>query len=112
MIFVVPDWEAAISGGNLYNQRLTTALREAGADVRVVQREAFEGNASEICFVDSLYLDDFLRLQKAAAAPCYLLTHYLPSLVAGTEITDGEREVIAEADGFLAPSEFMAHVVG
>jgi len=108
-VFVVPDWHAAISGGNFYNERLVGALRAAGAEVGVVDRDG--DLDATISLVDSFYLDDFARLKERAKAKCYLLAHVLPSLVAGTELSNGELAVIAEADGFVVPSEFMAAVL-
>jgi len=110
-VFVVPDWHAAISGGNFYNERLVGALREAGAEVRVVERDGAGELGEAVGIIDSCYLDDFARLKERAPTKSYLLAHSLPSLVAGTELSDGELAVIAEADGFVVPSEFMAAVL-
>jgi glycosyltransferase involved in cell wall biosynthesis len=125
MIFVVPDPASAapISGGNLYNLRLLAALREAGADPQVVDRTGAEAavraRAASV-FVDSLYLDDLPHLRRLAPASSYvfLVAHYLPTLVARgeppqlAELSSAEREALAAADGFVAPSEFMAAVLG
>jgi glycosyltransferase involved in cell wall biosynthesis len=125
MIFVVPDPASAapISGGNLYNLRLLAALREAGADPQVVDRTGAEAavraRAASV-FVDSLYLDDLPHLRRLAPASShvFLVAHYLPTLVARgeppqlAELSSAEREALAAADGFVAPSEFMAAVLG
>jgi glycosyltransferase involved in cell wall biosynthesis len=101
-VFVVPDPEAAVTGGNLYNAALVAALRAAGEDVKVVDRGAARGAGS--CFVDSLYLEDLPRF-----APCQLLAHYLPALVEGREEPSAvERAALLAAEGFVAPSAFMA----
>ncbi|MBS2018718.1 MAG: glycosyltransferase family 4 protein [Deltaproteobacteria bacterium] len=107
-LFVVPDPRARISGGNLYNLGLITALREAGVDARVVARDAVRATPDrrdeELCLVDSLYLSDVPRLR-----PCWLLAHYLPALVEGrSDLSDTERAALLAAEGFVAPSSFMA----
>jgi glycosyltransferase involved in cell wall biosynthesis len=101
-VFVIPDATERITGGNLYNLRLISALREAGADVHESGRDGArpEGRV----FVDSLYLDAVPRF-----APCHLLAHYLPSLVAGHDtLSAAERAALLAAEGFVAPSAFMA----
>lgn len=105
---MVPDPKARISGGNLYNLGLITALRDAGVDVRVVAREAgrqaAEPRGNELCLVDSLYLADVPRYQ-----PCWLLAHYLPALVEGrSELSGTERAALLAAEGVVVPSPFMA----
>lgn len=109
-LFVVPDPKARISGGNLYNLGLITALREAGVDARVVARAAQREESSgaspraDLCLVDSLYLADVPRF-----APCWLLAHYLPALVEGrAELSDTERAALLAAEGVVVPSPFMA----
>jgi glycosyltransferase involved in cell wall biosynthesis len=109
-LFVIPDAQASISGGNLYNQGLLSALRQAGADVRVAQLDAAVGGA-DVVFVDSLYLDHLPRLKRMLGSPCWLLCHYLPSLVASAEPSAAERAALAAADGFLVTSDFMARTL-
>jgi glycosyltransferase involved in cell wall biosynthesis len=117
--FVVPDPRARVTGGNLYNLGLTGALRDAGVDVRVIDRAGCEPRIREApgpCLVDSLYLEELPRL-KATGAKVYLLAHYLPSLVAHggvpalEELDGAERAALAAADGFVVPSGFMAHAL-
>lgn len=101
-LFVIPDVQATISGGNLYNLGLISALRAAGAAPNVIDRTGARGDGR--CFVDSLYLDDLPRF-----APCHLLAHYLPALVDGRDaLSASERTALLAADGFVAPSAFMA----
>jgi glycosyltransferase involved in cell wall biosynthesis len=101
-LFVIPDAEASMSGGNIYNLGLTSALRSAGVDVKVVDRRGERGDG--LCFVDSLYIDDVPRF-----APCHLLAHYLPALVEGRDVLSAsERAALIAVDGFVAPSAFMA----
>jgi glycosyltransferase involved in cell wall biosynthesis len=122
-LFVVPPMEAMLSGGNVYNLGLTTALRRAGADVRVVDlagaEAALSAGASARVWIDSLYLEALPRLAEArpAGASLYLIAHYLPSLVArgaippAAELSLAERAALALADGFLAPSPYMARAL-
>ncbi len=109
-VFVRPDPCAKITGGNLYNLRLISALRAAGADVHETtldghDPESLAGRGRRV-FVDSLYLDALPRF-----APCHLLAHYLPCLVAGTTPSDAERTALIAAEGFVTPSVFMAHAL-
>jgi glycosyltransferase involved in cell wall biosynthesis len=105
-VFVIPDPRARISGGNLYNLRLISALRAVGADVR---EAAPDGARQEgRVFVDSLYLDALPRW-----SPCHLLAHYLPSLVDGRDsLSAAERAALLSAEGFVTPSAFMARELG
>ncbi|MBX3186572.1 MAG: glycosyltransferase family 4 protein [Labilithrix sp.] len=105
-LFVVPDPKTKISGGNLYNAGLITALCAAGVDVRVIDRDGARDVArdDELCLVDSLYLAELPRF-----APCWLLAHYLPALVEGRErLSDVERTALLAAEGIVVPSAFMA----
>ncbi len=100
-VFVRPEPSAKITGGDLYNLRLFSALRAFGADVHetTIDGERPPGKV----LVDSLYLDALPRF-----APCHLLAHYLPCLVAGTTLSEAERAALIAADGFVTTSAFMA----
>jgi glycosyltransferase involved in cell wall biosynthesis len=117
-VFVVPELTAMISGGNLYNLGLSSALRAAGAAVLVVDRD---GAAAAIAdddhvWIDSLFLDALPAL-AGRGARVGLLAHYLPSLVArgavpeAAALGDGERAAIAAAAAFLAPSAYMGRAL-
>lgn len=118
LVFVVPAMTASISGGNLYNLGLTSALDAAGVDVTVTGLDDAESvlrRTAGLALVDSLYLEALPRLKRGVSGrTLYLLAHYLPSLVAHravpapTLLSAPERAVLAAADGFLAPSRFMA----
>lgn len=104
--FVVPEPAAEITGGNLYNRGLIAAVRQAGVDVRVMDRDGERGRErqGELCLVDSLYLADLPRF-----APCWLLAHYLPALVEGRgTLSAVERAALLAAEGVVVPSAFMA----
>lgn len=105
-LFVAPALGGEITGGNLYNLGLVTALRAAGVAVRVIERDGrrFDADREELCLVDSLYLAELPRF-----APCWLLAHYLPTLVEGREsLSPVERAALVAADGIVVPSVFMA----
>jgi glycosyltransferase involved in cell wall biosynthesis len=116
-VFVVPDVTAMISGGNVYNAALVSALRAAGADVSVrtlVEAEAVrQDRPGADWLVDSLYLEALPRL-CGRGRRTLLLAHYLPSLVevgavpAPAALSAGERAALAAADGAVVPSQFMA----
>ena len=108
-LFVIPDAQASITGGNLYNLGLLAALRQAGAGVRVARASDVQ-RQDGIAFVDSLYLEQLPRI-KALTSSCHLLCHYLPSLVASTEPSPAERAALAAADGTVVTSEFMARTL-
>jgi glycosyltransferase involved in cell wall biosynthesis len=124
-VFVVPDMEATISGGNLYNLGLTAALRAAGVPLVVLDDAAalagLAAGARGPHFVDSLYLPAMPRLRAArglrADAPLVLIAHYLPSLVERGvvehpgQLSEVERAALAAADGFVVPSEYMARAL-
>jgi len=121
LVFVIPDVAAMISGGNVYNAALVSALRAAGAEVHVrtladaeVANDAAPG---ERWLVDSLYLDALPRL-RARSRRTILLAHYLPSLVAAGAVPSppalppAERAALAAADAAVVPSRFMAGALG
>lgn len=111
-VFVVPEPTAMVSGGNVYNAGLTTALRAAGADVTLQDRLAPPVAAGAVQWVDSLYLDALPSLRRDGVRT-NLVVHYLPTLVArgavpaAGELTAVEQAALDAADGFLVPSELM-----
>lgn len=116
-VFVVPDPEATISGGNLYNRGLLGALRAAGVPLRVVSPdEALHSDDGGRFWVDSLYLDALPRLRRPGRS-LRLVAHYLPSLVAHGAVpppealSAAERDALSAAGGFLAPSRYMAQAL-
>ena len=110
-LFVAPDPAGAITGGNLFNLRLITALRTGGVAVERVDREHRRDVSAPdahdtFCIVDSLYLEELPRF-----GPCWVLLHYLPSLVEGRDCLSAiERAALLAADGIVVPSPFMATV--
>jgi glycosyltransferase involved in cell wall biosynthesis len=116
--FVMPDVAGMISGGNVYNAALVSALRDAGADIIVraladAEAAAARDEPGACWLVDSLHLDALPRLRRRGRATI-LLAHYLPSLVAAgavpapATLSTEERAALAAADGAVVPSRFMA----
>ncbi len=104
-LLVAPDPADTITGGNLYNLRLIAALRARGVAVERADRDQHAHDARDtFCIVDSLYLEELPRF-----APCWVLLHYLPSLVVGRDSLSAiERAALLAADGIVVPSPFMA----
>jgi glycosyltransferase involved in cell wall biosynthesis len=118
--FIVPDLDGPVSGGTLFNRMLIAAANQVGCPCRSLPiekaRAALVGAAGEDTFwVDSLYLDEFPTLCRAAktGAQVALLLHYLPSLVThgggvcASLLTPTEVNALQAAGTFLVPSPFM-----
>jgi glycosyltransferase involved in cell wall biosynthesis len=119
IVFVIPDLATMISGGNVYNGALVSALRAAGADVRVHALgdvATIDDMPGARWLVDSLYLDALPRLCRPGRQTL-LLAHYLPSLVAEgavpsrAQLSPVERAALEAADGAVVPSRFMAEAL-
>jgi glycosyltransferase involved in cell wall biosynthesis len=122
--FIVPDLDGPITGGTLFNRMLIEALRESGTVCNILSLATAPAVLTRVAprdtfWVDSLYLDAFSGLVRAAAGtvPVALIAHYLPSLIVhggGTspaDLTRAEAETLRVAAGFLVPSPFMRHIV-
>jgi hypothetical protein len=122
--FIVPDLDGPITGGTLFNRMLIEALRESGTACNVLSLAQAPAVLTRVAprdtfWVDSLYLDAFPGLVRAAAGtvPVALVAHYLPSLIVhggGTSLADltrAEAEALRVAAGFLVPSPFMRQIV-
>jgi glycosyltransferase involved in cell wall biosynthesis len=118
--FIVPDLDGPMSGGTLFNRMLIAATNQVGCPCRPLPlekaRAALVGAAGEDTFwVDSLYLDEFPALRRAARTGTQvgLILHYLPSLVTlgggvcASELTSAEVNALQAAGTFLVPSPFM-----
>lgn len=119
---VVPELSGPNTGGTRYNRRLVAALRERGESVRVLDFDAALrgiGDCDGLVWIDSLWLPRLGEwvdaASKAGVPPRFgLLTHYLPALVEHGErpghdqLSTGEALALRHADGFIAPSEYLA----
>jgi hypothetical protein len=122
--FIVPDLDGPISGGTLYDRLLIASANDAGCpSVAISLDRAHEvlagANAGDRIWVDSLYLEEFPALVRAArrSARVALLAHYLPSLVTSgdglraSDLSGGEVAALAAASLVLVPSPFMRRMV-
>ena len=120
-LFIVPDVAGPVTGGTLFNRELVRALAASGTVVSTCDlATAFRflrdrAAVPELCWVDSLYLDELPRLRRSlgAAHRLGLLLHYLPSLVARgsdiarADVSGEERAALEQAEAVLVPSAFM-----
>jgi glycosyltransferase involved in cell wall biosynthesis len=118
--FIVPDLDGPVSGGTLFNRMLIAAANQVGCPCRPLPiekaRAVLAGAAGEDMFwVDSLYLDEFPALRRAAktGTQVALILHYLPSLVThgggvcASELAPAEANALQAAGTFLVTSLFM-----
>jgi glycosyltransferase involved in cell wall biosynthesis len=115
---LVPEIHDRPTGGNIYNRRIVTELRDEHA-VEVRSWAPDDGAApprpsapSAVCVVDSLLArhdEALLRLRQAHPGPLVLLAHYLHSV--DPQSTDAaaartERAVLPLFDGIVVPSRY------
>ena len=121
LAFVLPPESHLISGGNLYNQHIISALdalrpTRPVPPVRVLSPEAWaqevrQGRAG-VFLVDSLCLAALQAClpQKQPGQRFLLIVHHLPSLEPDIDARDPalalERAVLPHVDGFLATSAY------
>lgn len=76
--FVIPDVDSFVSGGNLYNKELVTALSLL-AEVKTVVYSEWKNNSSKECvtIIDSIYIDDITVNEIRPKKNYVLLLHYL-----------------------------------
>lgn len=122
LCFVAPALDGPVSGGTLYNRELCAALTERGCEVTFCslgggrQLEPLLAAADHV-FVDTLYLDELPELTRCACRPLFLLTHYLPALVAAghpvpkAQLGRNEARALQIARGFLVTSTFMREAI-
>ena len=119
-VFIVPALDGPVTGGTLFNRMLLSSLKESGIACGVLSAaEAIaQATSSDVCWVDSLFLDQLPRLRRLSrAARVGLLAHYLPSLVEHGErvgrgdLTRPEVEALHWAEMIMVPSVFMRGIV-
>jgi glycosyltransferase involved in cell wall biosynthesis len=122
MVFVLPPQSELVSGGNIYNRELVSALRRQGGTVEEVSESEWARLLADsevgTFFVDTLSIQKFLAAvgPPGAARPpgqrFVLVVHHLPSLEPG--LSDDhpsltvERAALPRFDGFLATSQYTA----
>jgi glycosyltransferase involved in cell wall biosynthesis len=119
-LFVVPDLHGPVTGGTLFNRMLVSSLSTAGVACAVLSAAAAIGQATaaDVCWVDSLFLDQIPRLRRLSkTGRVGLLAHYLPSLVEHGEqldrrhLTSAEAEALRWSESIVVPSDFMRGIV-
>ncbi|HYU16136.1 MAG TPA: glycosyltransferase family 4 protein [Candidatus Acidoferrum sp.] len=120
LIFVMPPDSGLVSGGNIYNRELLSAARRLGREIEEVSVAGWErllaGGASGVFFVDTVSLDDFMKVVPAGRGSpgqrFLLVVHHLPSLEPGLPPDHPSLALEAAAlprfDGFLATSPYTA----
>jgi glycosyltransferase involved in cell wall biosynthesis len=112
LVLLLPEGSARVSGGNIYNAELWRELSLA-TTARAVDRATFRalltGGTPGVYFVDSLDLDEALRLpERAAGQRAILLVHHLPSLEPepNNAALALERAALPLFDAYLCTSPF------
>lgn len=113
MVFVLPETSGELSGGNLYNARLLSALQASHgwSSLSVKEWQAVPGQAG-VYLIDSLNLSEFegLVAKRVSEQLFVLLVHHLPSLEPGLSADDPQLAIEARTlrafDAFVATSPF------
>lgn len=124
-LFIQPESNDFVSGGNLYNRRLLEGLEHAGVAACALSADAalerLRAGAPGTYWLDSLWLARFPELARARTAShaetqrLGLVLHYLPSLVAHGEsvsesaLSAAERAALRGAELVLTSGNFMRH---
>jgi glycosyltransferase involved in cell wall biosynthesis len=118
--FIIPDVNAFISGGNIYNKNLIQHLKKQGIACPIKTMDEVFKNTSSIekayYFFDTLLLPQLppYLLNKKAGASYFLIVHHLESLYPPKGWTSSsyfkakEAPLLKHFDGFLTSSEFTA----
>ena len=107
-MFTVP------SGGNRYNACLTEALHQIGAEIEVMEWEAFEAEIRPgIFWIDTLYMEQWAQTPtKHPGQQVGLLVHHLESLYpppgmdSDAYFVEHENAILKQFDAFLVTSPF------
>jgi glycosyltransferase involved in cell wall biosynthesis len=111
VVFVLPETHDEVSGGNLYNAALLSALGDSARRVSVSQWQTTP-QQSGVYLIDSLNLNEFDQMQSSRVEGQFfiLLVHHLPSLEPGLNLDDPQRtqesRILGAFDAFLATSPF------
>ncbi|MGH2447919.1 MAG: glycosyltransferase family 4 protein [Chloroflexota bacterium] len=108
----------ALTGGNLYNQRLRAALAESGVNASIVVLEKRQPSPalSSTVLIDSLALEEAVPVLEEGQAQCILVMHMLPSELAESEAArtraEGfERRWILSAAWVIAACDLLGEKV-
>jgi len=109
-IWVAPDPDSFVSGGNRYNRQLAGALQQAGDTLtwmRPDQAARYADGAGETIRIwDSLYLDALRERTGQGKAGDYLLAHYLPA-----DVLPEQVRWMRTLDGVIVPGGAMADIL-
>jgi len=115
--FVLPEERSKPSGGNIYNERIVSVLRQVGRPVETISTgdylRAVRQDQSGFYWVDTLLLNDIREVLslKPNRACSLLIVHHLESLAplsgqAVEELRAQEQPWLTWFQGFLATSHF------
>ena len=119
--FIIPDVNAFISGGNIYNKALINGLINLNISVHWQDLATFQKTkikTNGIYFFDTLYLSELreiLSKKNQSESKFYLIVHHLESLypprgiAASTLFQEKEFPLLKNFDGFLTSSQFTAN---
>lgn len=119
--FVVPDFSAFVSGGNIYNEALIAALQSKNYPCQNISFDEFaflfKKEESALFFIDTLFLKEIapLLLLPRNGAEIWLIVHHLESLYPPVGTTSSnyfktyEAPLLKLFDGFLTSSQFTAN---
>lgn len=114
IIFVVPEPDSFISGGNIYNLHFLKALRRFDPTVVNIDFATFqsrpESSEEVLYFFDSIYFEN-LKTYQGDLAHTFLIAHHLESLNQKEEnrfpfFKKEEKSVLDRFGGFLSTSPF------
>ncbi len=111
---VIPDPEAFISGGNIYNLHFLKALRTYDPGIKNIDFETFKNleEAEKVdCYLIDTYYFEALKDYKGDLSSTYLLVHLLESLNQEGEeqlayFQNEEASVLNRFKGFMSTSHF------
>nr|WKN34250.1 glycosyltransferase family 4 protein [Tunicatimonas sp. TK19036] len=115
--FVLPEARNQPSGGNIYNERLLAALKQAGKSISIISVNdyinAVQHDRAGIYWVDTLVLEHLSALLslRPKQACSLLITHHLDSMSpadgqSSAALLSEEKPLVSWFQGFLATSTF------
>ena len=78
--FCIPDPDSFISGGNIYNRHLLSALQNLGVTVRILSPAEINNRSDCPLVIDSIYFDHIVSTSGGIPGNSIGLIHHLPSL--------------------------------
>lgn len=113
--FIAPNFNSFISGGNIFNKQIVTALEELGKSVKQLEyplRPDFKVHFDDTVVVDSIYTMDLdLNQLNDLACKKYFICHLLPSMIGSGHGLEYEKKVLKVFDGIIVNSMFCKNVL-